>query len=78
MFFVPGPAIVTGPGQAQGGLAGRALAPGPAPSPATGPGDLATRTDPGQGPGQGRGGQEAAAAPKKDATTWKHRHLTIL
>ena len=30
--LVPNPATVTGPGQAQGGLAGPALAPGPAPS----------------------------------------------
>ena len=66
---VAGLALGPDQGRAQGGRVDRALAPGPAPSPATGPGDLATRTDPGQGPGQGRGGQEAAAAPKKDATT---------
>ena len=35
MFLVPDPATVTGPDQAQGGLAGRALAPGPAPSKST-------------------------------------------
>ena len=32
LFLVHDPATVTGPGQAQGGLAGPALAPGPAPS----------------------------------------------
>ena len=32
MLLVPDPATVTGPGQAQGGLAGPALALGPAPS----------------------------------------------
>merc|ERR1719228_1840277 len=52
---VAGPAPGPGPGQAQGGLADRALAPGPAPSLAT---------VPGRGPGLEQGGQEAAAVHK--------------
>merc|ERR1719237_2059681 len=56
--------LARGPGRvpAQGGRVGPALAPGPAQSLATGP-------DPGLEPG----GQEAAAAPKNDATLWAAR-----
>merc|ERR1719474_1655661 len=58
--LAPGP----GPDQAQGGLAGPVLAPGPAPSLATDPGGLETGTVPGRGPGLAPGGQEAAAVHK--------------
>merc|ERR1719220_2057249 len=61
--------LVPGPGQAQGGLAGRALAPGPAPSLATDPGGLETGTAPGRGPGLEQGGQEAAAVHKDNVAS---------
>merc|ERR1719237_1754695 len=63
--------LAPGPGRvpAQGGRVGPALAQ----SPATGPGDLETRIAQGPDPGLEPGGQEAAAAPKNDATFWAAR-----
>merc|ERR1711928_7053 len=67
--LAPGPGLAP----AQGGRVGPALAPGPAQSLATGPGDLETRIAPGPDPGLEPEGQEAAAAPKNDATFWAAR-----
>jgi len=63
--LAPGP----GPDQAQGGLAGPVLAPGPDPSLATDPGGLETGTAPGRGPGLAPGGQEAAAVHKDNVAS---------
>merc|ERR1719362_2468477 len=69
--LAPGPGLAP----AQGGRVDPALAPGPAQSLGTGPGDLETRIAPGPDPGLEPGGQEAAAAPKNDATFWAARIL---